>query len=82
MEYIFSEEDIKNEKTAIELEEMVFKAEKIVGEGKEYVCYGDAIVEEEVYHNFQVKVFLCEETDVKSPFDILEAEWEDYDFLF
>lgn len=78
----FTEDDIKTGKNTIFLEDMIFKAITVEGSGKKFHLTGIAVIDAEIYHNFQIEIILTEELTPKLPVDVLEAEWEEYEFLF
>ncbi|MBE6011520.1 MAG: hypothetical protein E7234_03075 [Lachnospiraceae bacterium] len=78
----FTEDDIKTGKNTVFLEDMVFKAITVEGSGSKFNLKGIAVIDGEVYNDFQMEVILTEEITPKFPADVLEAEWEEYEFLF
>lgn len=78
-----TEEEIKNEKNRILLEEddmelqinYVEKIEDI------YRLNTRAIIEGEAYNNFEVEVKLVENVEINCVSEIIEQEWEWYDIL-
>ena len=83
MKYVFTDEDIKNEKNVIEIEEenVTIYGESLEGEGRVYVLTGVALVDGERYHDFQVEFELEEDPASESWEDIMSADWKFYDFL-
>jgi len=83
MKYVFTDEDIKDEKNVIEIEDENVKifGEILEGEGKVYVLTGVALIDGERYHDFQVEFELEEHPASDSPEDIMSADWKFYDFL-
>ena len=83
MKYIFTDEDIKNEKNVIEIEDENVKlfAESLEGAGRVYVLTGIALIDGERYHDFQVEFELDEDPASEAPGDIMSADWKFYDFL-
>ncbi len=83
MRFEFTEEQKKNGINMIEIEEdeLILEGEYVEGEGKNYVITGIATIEGERYHEFQVEFELVEEPSSESLGDIMETEWEWYDYL-
>ncbi|OUQ59977.1 hypothetical protein B5E58_02490 [Tyzzerella sp. An114] len=83
MRFEFTEEQKKNGINMIEIEEdeLILEGEYVEGEGKNYVITGIATIEGERYHEFQVEFELVEEPSSESLEDIMETEWEWYDYL-
>ncbi len=65
----------------IEEDELILEGEYIEGEGKNYIITGIATIEGERYHEFQIEFELVEEPSSLSAEDIMETEWEWYDYL-
>ena len=84
MKYVFTDDDIKNEKNVIEIEDENVKVEGeyIEGEGKIYVLTGTAEIDGERYRDFKVEFELSEEPLSENIDDIMSADWEFYDFLY
>lgn len=82
MDFNFTLEEIESGNTTLELEELILKVHAIKGSSKEYTLYGDAVVDGEVYHNFEIGIVLEEAPESDSPMEILNSEWAEYDFLF
>ncbi len=78
-----TENEIKNEQNKIWLEEdeMELQVNFIEKRDNIYVLNNRAIIDGEAYNNFEVEVQLLEDLDIKSVSDILNAEWDWYDFL-
>lgn len=83
MRFEFTDEQKKNGINMIEIEEdeLILEGEYVEGEGKNYVITGIATIEGERYHEFQVEFELVEEPSSESLGDIMETEWEWYDYL-
>jgi hypothetical protein len=83
MRYDFTEDDLKEEvnKIYIEDDDVLLECEFITGEGKNYILTGQAVIEGERYHDFQIEVELSEEPEEKSARSIIERDWEWYDYL-
>ena len=83
MKYVFTDEDIKDEKNVIEIEDENVKifGESLEGEGKVYVLTGVALIDGERYHDFQVEFELEDDPASESADDIMSADWKFYDFL-
>ncbi len=83
MRLTFSEEQIKQEKNKIYLEEdeLLLEGEYLEGEGKRYVISGIATIEGERYHDFQIEFELFQPQKGDTVEAILAEEWDWYDFL-
>ena len=83
MKTAFSEEEIKQEKNKLYLEEddVLLEGEYLEGEGTHYVISGVATIEGERYHDFRVAFELARPPKAETAEAILTEEWEWYDFL-
>ena len=83
MRLTFSEEQIKQEKNKIYLEEdeLLLEGEYLEGEGQRYVISGIATIEGERYHDFQIEFELFQPPKGETVEAILAEEWDWYDFL-
>lgn len=83
MRLTFSEEQIKQEKNKIYLEEddLLMEGEYLEGEGKRYVISGIATIEGERYHDFQIEFELLQLPKEETAEAVLAEEWDWYDFL-
>ena len=81
MKYIFTDEDIKNEINIINIPEddLVLFGETLSGEGKSYIISGRANIEGETYHGFEIEFELVKEA--LTPRDIMDTDWEWYDYI-
>ena len=83
MKLTFTEEQIANELHKIYLEEddLLMEGEFVTGEGKNYVITGGATIEGERYHEFEIEFELTEEPAEETLEEIMQTDWEWYDFL-
>lgn len=83
MRLTFSEEQIKQEKNKIYLEEddLLLEGEYLEGEGKRYVISGIATIEGERYHDFRIEFELLQPPKEETAEAVLAEEWDWYDFL-
>lgn len=79
----FTKEQIDSELNKIEIEEdeLILIGEYVQGEGKKYIITGKAIIEGETYHDFQIEFELSKETNSDNIEEIINSEWEWYDYL-
>ena len=79
----FTEEDIKVEmhKIVFEDDEVNFTATHIIGSGKNFKLVGTAVIEGEVYNEFEIIFETVNEVKDLSAKSIMQAEWDWYDFL-
>ena len=82
MKYIFTSDETERKLNIIEMEDLEFQCDFIEGEGLCYNAYGVAVVDREVYNNFQVEIVLEKEIEGKTAVDIINADWEDYEYIF
>ena len=82
MRYIFTSDEMGNKLNRIELEDLQFECEFIEGEGLFYNAFGQALVDGEIYTDFQVEIVLETDIEPKSAMDILNADWQDYEYIF
>jgi len=83
MKAYFSEEQKQKELNKIELEEdeVIILGEFIEGSGKSYIIRGSAIIDGETYRDFEVEFELVNEPNEETIEDIMEVDWEWYDYL-
>lgn len=83
MRLTFSEEQIKQEKNKIYLEEdeLLLEGEYLEGEGKRYIISGIATIEKERYHDFRIEFELLQSPKEETAEAVLAEEWDWYDFL-
>ena len=82
MKYIFTSDEMDNKLNIIEMEDLQFECDFIEGEGLFYNAFGQAIVDGEMYTNFQVEIVLEKEIEIKTAADIINAEWQEYEYIF
>ncbi len=80
----FSEEDIKLKLNFLEIEEekLEFYALEVNKVGDVYQLIGNAYFGEELYKDFKIEVALIEDTDLTDPKQIIDLDWDWYDFKF
>ncbi len=80
----FKEEDIKNKLNFLEIEEerMEFYGYELYKGEDTFFLIGDAIFDGETYKNFKIEIKLLENKNIKEAKEILEVDWEWYDFKF
>ncbi len=83
MKYTFTESEIAAELNKLEVEDVLFSAEYVEGEGKRYRATGSALIEGETYAEFCIE-FETENVpkDCLTASGILSEEWVEYDFIF
>ena len=82
MKLYFSDEQKTNYINNIELEDLTLYAEYIEGEGSEFQAVGKAIIDNETFNDFVVEFKLEQEPENMTIEDILQSEWEYYDYKF
>jgi len=82
MRYEFTDDDRKNERNRLYLEEddVLLDGNYIEGDGKHFVLFSDAVVEGEKYHDFETEFETADGEKTDTAADILGAEWLWYDF--
>ena len=83
MKLYFTEEQKEQELNKIYLEEddLLFEAEYVEGEGRNYLISGIATIEGERYHEFEI-IFELTEDAPEDPTSIINTEWAWYEFKF
>lgn len=82
MKLYFTDEQKKLEINKVEVEDIVFSAEYIEGEDKNWIMTGTAIVDGEVYNEFTIEFETIDSPTSTDLEQIMKTEWEWYDFLF
>ncbi|MDR2903605.1 MAG: hypothetical protein LBU77_03765 [Clostridiales bacterium] len=82
MKLFFTEEQKANEENKAEIDDVLFRADFIEGQEKNWILTGSAVVDGETYTNFTVEIETAELPAGESAAEIMAAEWEWYDFLF
>ena len=82
MKYEFDQKEIDEKINIIELEDLEFECDFIEGEGLFFNAYGTAIVDGEKYSDFQVEIILENDVEPKSATDIINADWQEYEYIF
>ncbi len=83
MKYIFTEEDKQKEINVIFIEEdnVLVKGEFITKEEDGYIINGIAVIDEEVYHDFEVFFALKEDISLDDIEAVMKADWDWYDYV-
>ena len=83
MKYVFTEEDKQKEINVIFIEEdnVLLRGEFITKEDDGYIINGIAVIDEEVYHDFEVFFALTEDISFDDIEGIMAADWDWYDFV-
>lgn len=83
MKLYFTQEQKEQELNKIYLEEddLLFEAEYVEGEGRNYLISGIATVEGERYHEFEI-IFELADNAAEDPTSIINTEWVWYEFKF
>lgn len=81
LEFTQEERDKKINEIFFEEDDVLLVTEYIEGDGTEFQAVGTAIINEERYTDFVVQIALSK-AGVSTVADVLEAEWEWYDFSF
>ncbi len=83
MKLYFTQEQKVQELNKIYLEEddLLFEAEYVEGEGRNFLISGVATIEGERYHEFEI-IFELTEDATEDPTSIINTEWEWYEFKF
>lgn len=82
MKLYFSEDQKIAELNKIEFEDLIFIADYIEGEGLDYTMVGVATIDNEVYNDFVITFTLTEKPNTICVENILDTEWEFYDYCF
>jgi len=82
MKHFFTELEKESGLHMLEVEEVVFTAERLEGEGKSYRLYGSAVVDGETYPAFEIEFEPETEPAEATAEAVMAAEWESYDFVF
>ncbi len=80
----FTKDDVENKLNYLEIEEegLQFYGKTIESNEETYYLIGDAIFDGETYKNFKIEVKLIEDIKIKNAKELLELDWEWYDFKF
>ncbi len=83
MEFLFTEEQKKKGYHEIELEEeqVFLEGEKLEGENGHYILTGVATIDGERYHDFQIEFQTQNLPHSETIEEILDCDWEWYDFV-
>lgn len=82
MKLEFTQEDIDNKVNIIEIEDIIIEGNFITVSDDTYVLSGKATIDGEVYTEFLVEFTLEEEISELSAKNLVDAIWEEYDFIF
>ncbi len=80
----FTNYEIENEfnKVYIEEDDAIIVGEFLEGEGKCFTLKGSYIIDGETYRDFEVKITLEKEIKEPTASDIINSEWEYYEYVF
>ncbi len=80
----FTKEEIENKLNFLEIEDerMQFYAFQVLKGEDTYYLIGDAIFDGETYKDFKIEIKLLENLNIKNAKEILDVDWEWYDFKF
>lgn len=83
MKEYFTEEQKNREinKIYIEEDDVLVIGEFVEGSGKTFILTGNAVIEGETYHEFEVEFELTEEPKEETAEEIMGIDWEWYDYL-
>ena len=82
MRFLFTEEQEKLKVNVVFVEDICFSARILEGEGKNFKMNGRAVIENEVYDDFTIEFSTIEDTDGLDAGQIMNLEWDEYDFVF
>ncbi len=78
----FTEQEIDNKENVVEIEDIVVYGETIeVLEGY-FVLLGRALIDGEMYSDFQVEFTLEKSPEELNCLNIINSDWIEYDFVF
>ncbi|MEY8320078.1 hypothetical protein AAK894_03230 [Lachnospiraceae bacterium 46-61] len=83
MKEYFTQQQIEKEfnKIYIEEDDLLLEGEFVEGEGKHYIITGIATIESERYHDFEIEFNLVEFPKTETLDNIMDIDWEWYDYL-
>ncbi len=82
MKIEFTQEELEDKINIVELEDVTLIGEYIEKYDDYYILVGTGIVDGENYRDFRVEITLKDNDIEDNCKDILDSEWEFYDFLF
>ncbi len=79
----FTQQQIEKEfnKIYIEEDDLLLEGEFVEGEGKHYIITGIATIENERYHDFEIEFNLVDFPKEETLDNIMDIDWEWYDYL-
>ncbi len=78
----FTEEEINNKENVVEIEDIVVYGDSIEVNDGYFVLNGKALIDGEMYSDFQVEFTLENSPEELSCLNIVNSDWEEYDFIF
>jgi len=83
LKYVFTQEDKDKEINVIFIEEdnVLVKGEFITKEEDGYILNGTAVIDEEVYHDFEVFFALEQDLSLDDIEAVMNADWDWYDYV-
>jgi len=82
MRLAITEQERDKGENQMDFEDMTYTAEVLEGEGKHWVMTGTAVIDDEVYRDFQIEFETLDEPEELSAGALLRMEWDWYDFVF
>ncbi len=84
MHLTFTQEQIQQNYHKIELpdENIIMEGTSLEGEKGHYVITGIATIDGERYHDFQIEFQLITQPEPETIENIMDCDWDWYDFLF
>ncbi len=82
MKINFTNEEIENKINIVEIEDIIVFGEYIEVFDEYYVLVGKAQIEGEIFNGFEVEFTLTEAPSEQNCTSILDADWNEYDFIF
>lgn len=82
MKLEFTNEDILEKINVVEIEDIVVDATHVCIEDDVYTLFGKALIDGEIFPEFVVEFILENTPDELTAKTIVEAQWEEYDFIF
>lgn len=80
-EFLQIHKDAELNKIVIEEDNLIFYADFIEGQGKNYIMTGKAVIEGETYNDFKLEFQLENEPLNESIEDIINSDWQWYDYI-
>lgn len=80
-EFLQVHKDAELNKIVIEEDNLIFYADFIEGQGKNYIMTGKAVIEGETYNDFKLEFQLENEPLNESIEVIINSDWQWYDYI-